>query len=293
MAIVNPATHGDAPAIVDLLQRQVPDDVALDVRLTPAAGTTTAITRAALGDGIDLAVAVGGDGTVAAVATALRGAAIPLAIIPAGSTNITARELGIPADPAAAVALLFGPHRLAPLDVGLCGAACFLHMAGAGLDSRMFAATNPAVKRQIGWLAYVPPAVHELGQPLADFTIVADGRSVRATAPLVLVANGSAIITPRLPLYPGIRTDDGLLDVLIFTPHGPLQAARTLGRLARHGLAGSRHVQRLRARQITIASDPVLPVELDGDVAARTPVPLTVDPAALCVVVPLVGLTPP
>ena len=291
-AVVNPATHGDAAAIVDRLRREAPGHVTLDVRVTPAAGTTTAVTHDALAAGAELVVAVGGDGTVAAVATALRGTAIPLAIIPGGSTNITARELGIPSDPGRAVAVLFGPHRLAALDVGLCGEMCFLHMAGAGLDSRMFAGTHQAVKRQIGWLAYVPPAVHYLGHPLVEFTIVADGQTIRTPSPLVLVANGSAIITPRLPLYPGIRPDDGLLDLLIFTLHGPLQAARTVNRVLRHGLAGSRHVQRLRARQITLTSDPVLPVELDGDVVTRTPVTLRVDPAALAVVVPLVRPLP-
>jgi hypothetical protein len=62
----------------------------------------------------------------------------------------------------------------------------------------------------------------------------------------VLVANGRSIITPRLWLYPGIRPDDGWLDVLAFTLHGPVQVASTLGRLAVHGLAGSRYVTRVR-----------------------------------------------
>jgi diacylglycerol kinase family enzyme len=120
------------------------------------------VTRQAIAEGAAMTVAVGGDGTVAAVATALYGMGLPLGIIPAGSTNLTARELGIPTDPAATVALLFGPQRHVRLDVGLCGNLCFLHMAGAGLVSRMFAAANPARKRQIGWLAYVPPALHAL-----------------------------------------------------------------------------------------------------------------------------------
>jgi hypothetical protein len=75
--------------------------------------------------------------------------------------------------------------------------------------------------------------------------------------------------------------------VLAFTPHGPIQVARTLGRLAVHGLAGSRYVTRVRARQIELISDPPLPVELDGDVVTHTPVTLTVAPAALTVIAPL------
>jgi diacylglycerol kinase family enzyme len=287
VVIVNPATRGDAASTIALLRRHAPAGVDLDVHVTPGPGTTVALTRAAVAEGARMAVAVGGDGTVAAVATALCGTGLLLGIIPAGSTNVTARELGIPTDAAAAVALLFGPQRHARLDVGQCGDLCFLHMAGAGLDSRMFAAANPARKRQIGWLAYVPPALHALPHPLARFTIVTDGGSMEVTAPLVLVANGSSIITPRLWLYPGIRTDDGWLDVLAFTPHGPVQVARTLGRLAVHGLAGSRYVTRVRARRIELASDPPLPVELDGDVVTHTPVTLTIAPAALTVITPL------
>lgn len=286
VAIVNPATQGDPAAIIDILQRQAPPDLELDIRLTTAAGTATALTRAALNDGADTVVAVGGDGTVAAVAAALRGTGIPLGIIPAGTTNMTARELGIPDSIPGAVALLFGSHRDASIDVGLCADMCFLHMAGAGLDSRMFAAATPARKRELGWLAYVPPAIHELQRPLAHVTVVTDGVTRTFTSPLILIANGSAIITPRLWLYPGIRTDDGWLDVLVFTPSGPLQIARTLGRLATHGLARSRYVTRLRARRIALSSDPPLPLELDGEVIGQTPVAFTIAPAALTVIVP-------
>jgi YegS/Rv2252/BmrU family lipid kinase len=286
VAIVNPATHGNAAAIVDLLRRHAPADADLDVRLTQAAGTTTALTHEALAGGARAVVAVGGDGTVAAVATALRGTGIPLGVIPGGSTNVTARSLDIPAHPAEAVTLLFGPHRHVPLDIGLCGETCFLHMAGAGLDSRMFAASNPALKRRIGWLAYLPPALHDLSLPLARFTVVTDGVAAEATSPLVLVANGSSIISPRLSLYPGIRTDDSWLDVLIFTPHMPLEIARTLVQLALQGLAHSRYLTHIRARHIEITADPALPVELDGDVVASTPFTVQLAPAALNVIVP-------
>jgi diacylglycerol kinase family enzyme len=105
VAIVNPATHGNAAALVDLLRRHAPADADLDVRLTPAAGTTTALTHEALAGGARAVVAVGGDGTVAAVATALRGTGIPLGMIPGGSTNVTARSLDIPAHPTADPAL--------------------------------------------------------------------------------------------------------------------------------------------------------------------------------------------
>jgi YegS/Rv2252/BmrU family lipid kinase len=286
VAIVNPATHGDAATIVALLHRRAPAGVDLDVRLTPAPGTTTALTREVLAEDVRVAIAVGGDGTVADVATALVGTGIPLGIVPGGSTNVTARSLGIPADPAAAVALLFAARRTVEVDLGLADSRVFLHMAGAGLDSRLFADANPARKRQLGWLAYLPPALHDLALPPARFTVVADGITTEATSPLVLICNGGTIISPHLSLYPGIRTDDGLLDILIFTPRGTGEIAETLARLATHGLDHSPHVTHLRARHVVLASEPSLPMELDGDVVLQTPVAVSLAPAPLRVIIP-------
>lgn len=286
VAIVNPATHGDAASIVALLRQQAPAGIDLEICLTRSAGTTAALAREVLAAGASVAVAVGGDGTVAAVAAALQGTDIPLGVIPGGSTNITARSLGIPADPAEAVALLYGQHRTVPLDIGICGDACFLHMAGAGLDSRLFADADPALKKRVGWLAYLPPALHDLALPPSRFTIVADGASREVFSSMVLVCNGSTIISPYLSLYPGVRTDDGQLDLLIFTPDTPFEIARTLARLATHGLEHSPYVTHLRARHIVITADPGLPVELDGDVVLNTPLEVTLVPAALRVIVP-------
>jgi diacylglycerol kinase (ATP) len=285
--IVNPATHGNAAAIVQLLQRTAPAYIDLDVRLTPAAGTTTALARDALASGAETVVAVGGDGTVAQVAAALAGTDIPLGVIPGGSTNITAREAGIPTDPRLAVELLFGAHRHVAFDIGLWGETPFLHMAGAGVDSRLFQDADPAAKRRVGWLAYVPPAVRDIRHALADFTLVVDGMTTQISALTVLVANGSSIITPRLSLYEGIRTDDGWLDVLVFTPRTPLEMLRTLGAAVAQRLARSHYVTHLRARHVEIASNPLLPVELDGDVVTQTPVTFTIKPSALKLIVPV------
>jgi diacylglycerol kinase family enzyme len=301
VAIVNPATRRPAGPIVATLRARCPPGTRLDVWLTERAGGTAALTRAVL-PGADLAVAVGGDGTVAAVASALGearaagGPDVPLAIVPAGSTNITARELGVPTDPVAAADLAFGttPGRLAPIDLGACGAERFLHMAGAGLDSRLFAETSPALKRRIGWLAYLPPTARNLGRPPARVRVTAaagpnagpGGTTLELVSSLVIVANGGAIVHPRLQIYPDIRADDGWLDVLIFTARGWPEIARTLARAATLGLDRSPFVPRLRARRVTLEADPPLPVQLDGDVVTETPAMFEIHPAALRVMVP-------
>ncbi len=285
VAVVNPVTRRNAAVISDLLRRGAPSGVDVQVRLTRGPGDAVHQAREA-STGADLVVAVGGDGTVADVATALHGTGLPLGIVPAGSTNIVARDLGIPTNPRDAIALLFGVHHHATIDVGLCGERCFLHMAGAGFDSRLFAAANPALKRRVGWLAYLPPAARGLRLPPTRFTIVTDGETVEVGASLVLVANGASIITPGLALYPGIRKDDGHLDVLIFAASGLLGTTRLLGRLVTRSLVHSPDVLRLSARRVQLTAEPPLPVQLDGDVVEQTPVTFGIAPSALRVVVP-------
>ena len=284
--IANPATRRDASKLVAAVAASAPAGVELDVRVTAGAGEATALARAASRQA-ELVIAVGGDGTVADVATGVLGSGVPLGIMPAGSTNITARELGIPSEPGAAASLLFGSHRLATIDVGRCGDRCFLHMGGAGLDSRFFEQTNRALKRRVGWLAYVPPAALALRLRPARFTISADGQAVTVTSQLVLVANGASIISPILRLHPEIRSDVGWLDVLVFTATDPLAIARTLGRFATVSLDRSPFVVRLRARRIELAADPPLAIELDGDVVSRTPATFYVLEKALNVVAPV------
>jgi diacylglycerol kinase (ATP) len=293
VAIVNPATHRPAEPIVAQLRANVPAGVDLDVRLTDHAGVTGETALAAL-PGADLIVAVGGDGTTADVAGAIGayrdsgGGDVPLAVIPAGSTNITSRELRIPTKPADAIDLVYGrrPSRFRGMDLCQANDRLFLHMAGAGLDSRLFAQTNHDLKRRVGWLAYVPPALRNLRTPPVAYRIETDGTTQTVESPLILIANGGGLMSPRVQLYPGIQSDDGLLDVLIFTPGSGVAILRTLGRTATRSLDRSPYVVRLKAKEVTLDADDPQPVQIDGDVALQTPVHFRIRDSGLRVVVP-------
>lgn len=282
-AIVNPATRRDADTAIEALRRAAPPDVELRIETTTGPGAAIALARAAAIDS-DVVVAVGGDGTVSEVATGLRGLETLLGIVPAGSTNIVARDLGIPTSLAEAAGLVFGGERVATLDVGRCGDRSFLHMAGAGLDSRLFARTDRAQKRRLGWLAYLPAAAVSLRLPPARFTIVADGNSLDLTASLVLVANGGSIIAPGLRLHPAISANDGWLDLLVFTATRPVPIARTLVGVGLRRLASSPYLVQIRAKRIQISADPPLAVQLDGDLVDRTPALFTIEPATLRII---------
>lgn len=259
--------------------------VEFDLRTVRSSPEATEAARAA-SVVADLVIAVGGDGTVADVATGIFRSDAVLGIVPAGSTNIVARGLGIPADPDAAVRVLTAPLGVRRIDVGRCGERCFLHMAGTGFDAEIFRDASTSLKRSLGWLAYIPPAARALRNNPARVRVTVDGTSTETRSPLVLVANGASVVTPGLELYPDISIDDGLLDVLIFSTVTPPQILAALGLTGLRRLHHSPHVKRVRGREVLIESDPPLPFQLDGDVRGDTPIQLSIVPLGMQVAVP-------
>src|SRR5262249_40626516 len=139
-------------------------------------------------------------------------------------------------------------------------------MAGAGFDSRIFATTSKRLKRHLGWVAYLQGATQTIFDPPVHFTVVIDGTAMECESPLVLVANGGSIIRPYIPVHPGIRYDDGFLDVIIFTATRPVEIASTIGRFATRSLEKSPYTIHVRGREIELSSSPQIPVQLDGDI---------------------------
>lgn len=285
LVIVNPATRRSADRLIAILRAHAPAGVDLDVHMTTRQGEARDIADAR-SPGARLLVAVGGDGTVADCAQALIENNLPLAVIPGGSTNITAREQGVPVSPEQASRLIFGPNATRWIDAGVCDDRVFLHMAGAGFDAQFFAGTNPALKRRFGWLAYIPAAVSALRHRPVDFHITVDGERLVTTSPLVLIANGPSIIHPMLRIHPEISVDDGLLDLLVITATGPIELARTIGRLSTMQLSKSPFLLHRKASTIRLESSGDVPIEVDGDIFGTTPRTFSVLPAAIRMVVP-------
>lgn len=285
VVIANPATRVRVRTVTRVLTEQVPNGVRLDLRWTDAPGAAVRLAQEAASDA-DAIVAVGGDGTVSDVASALVGTGLPLGILPGGSTNIVAQEHGVPGDLAEAAGVIFGPHRLSTIDVGLCNDRPFLHMAGCGFDSVLFDAANAALKRQVGWIAYLPAAMQALRVPPATYTIRADQEEIVTTSPLVLVANGASIIRPELRLDASIRADDGWLDLIVVTATTPPELARVIGRLVTLRFASSPLVIHRRVREVEVASSSRMPVQLDGDVVEETPARFCILPRAINLIVP-------
>jgi diacylglycerol kinase family enzyme len=231
-------------------------------------------------------IALGGDGTVSRVATGLIGTAARLAVLPGGSTNHVARLLGMPMAPLAAAKVLAGPTRLRRIDVGWAGDRALLFLGGIGVDALIVRSAPTTVKRFAAWAGYLPAGLRHLRDGPWTVTVTVDDTVLETTARTVLVANGPFLVHPRLRVGHGIRPDDGLLDVCIYSPNRFVDWV-TLGlwMLVGH-VTRSRHVQQLRGRTIEIRANAPAPVEIDGDYLGFDPLTVMVCPGALTVVAP-------
>jgi YegS/Rv2252/BmrU family lipid kinase len=193
------------------------------VRVTESAGHARALAREALAAGADLVVAWGGDGTLNEVGSELAFRNVTLAVVPSGSGNGLARELGIPFAPTRALDVAFD-GRDRQIDAGEIDGRLFFNIAGLGLDARVaheFAA-HGLVRR--GFRRYLAIAIREAsGFEPDDHTIVVDGVAARHRALIVAVANGRQYGNGAR-IAPHARLDDGQLDVVVVA-HRPLWEA--------------------------------------------------------------------
>jgi YegS/Rv2252/BmrU family lipid kinase len=253
-------------------------------------GAADALRAALSGESPDTArvVVAGGDGTINAVLPALCGTEFPLAILPVGSVNVLARELGIPAsiDAAMEAAASGRPRRI---DLGVANGRPFALMAGIGFDAAVVHSVAADMKGLIGSFAYVARGLQVLtSYPTSHFHIEADGEKVDAAGWLAVVANASRY-TYHWRLAPDAQIDDGWLDVCFFSSESALE---TLGQVA--AALGGRHsshpgIQHLRGKRFRFCCSPEVAVQLDGDPAGSTPVKVEIAPGALTVMVPQEG----
>ena len=245
----------------------------------------TAANSAAL-DGIDLVVAVGGDGTVRGCAEGLAKTGVPLGIVPHGTANLLARTLRVPAHPRAALAVALdsgGVDRT--IDLAVADDVPFTAMAGMGLDAAVVGGTR--LKHQFGWLAYAMSGAVHLTLPPTRFSIRLDGGApVERTARSVVVGN-SGLLPGGFSLLPDARPDDGLLDVGVLAPRGPFGWPRVATRVLAHSRHEDRMLERFQARQVEIIASAPLPREIDGElVTTSRSLTVSVQPGALTVRMP-------
>ena len=244
----------------------------------------------ALAEGCDLVVAAGGDGTISGVAQGLLGTDTPLGILPLGTANVLARELGIPVDLEGACALLAGPHSFTKIDAMTVDGKTYFTQVGIGIDALMIRDTANEHKRRFGRLAYLWTAARSLvGFRPRQFLITVDGREVRKRASQVLVANSGMLGQPPFRWGPDIRPDDGVIDVCVVRVRSLVDYARIGWNVVRNRHRQDPGVSYLKARRgvvVATVSPKPLPVQGDGEIIGETPVEVKLVPGAVRVAVP-------
>lgn len=243
--------------------------------------------RKALAQGAEVIFVWGGDGTVQRCIDAVAGTEAALAILPAGTANLLASNLQVPADLAEAVrAGLHGERRR--LDTGSVNGEHFAVMAGAGFDARMIKDADRGMKGRFGRAAYLYAAGRNLGAPRVRAVVEVDGRRwFKGRVSCVLVGNVANVFS-GIEVFRGAQPDDGILEVGLVTADNPAEWARVLARVVQGRAKESPFIEVTRGMRFRIRFGQHMPYELDG--GARTTVKklrIKVHPGSIKICLPL------
>ncbi|MBI1839562.1 MAG: diacylglycerol kinase family lipid kinase [Verrucomicrobia bacterium] len=292
--IFNPAARGEKALAFQEKLRALSDRFTL--RPTDAPGAARRLAREAVAEGFERVIAAGGDGTVNEAANGLldgesAGVDVALGVIPLGTVNVFAKEIGVPSRVPEALRIVeAGRSRLidAPLatfrsDSRQEEARAFLQLAGAGLDARAIARVRWDLKKRMGPLAYIVAGFEALRESVAPIEVESAERS--AVGPLVLIGNGR-FYGGRFQVFPGADLGDGWLDVAVFPEAG-------LGALTRFGLGwltGNVHrwtgAIAWRTKRLALRCADPMPMELEGDNVGFLPAEIRITGRRLRVLVP-------
>ncbi len=255
---------------------------------TERPGDASRLAREAVAAGFDVVAACGGDGTVNETINGLAGSETPLAIIPTGTVNVLAMELGIPLEPPDAVKLLgSGSGNISWIDLGLAGDRYFGLMAGVGMDAAVVASLNPVMKKALKEAAF---AVQGLGTYLTHedplFRVTTDERTVEG---YFAVFGNSSNYGGAFGITPLADMRDGLLDVCVLKDKSLVSTVWYWVTALINAHITHPKVEYFRTERAVIEAveegQEVL-VQTDGEIAGKLPMECRVVPRALRVVVP-------
>jgi diacylglycerol kinase family enzyme len=266
--ICNPAAVPDDEALRIEVKRRWPDATLLWLETTvedPGGGQA----REALAARADLVLVAGGDGTVAACAGALTDSGVAMALLPFGTGNLLARNLGLPLDLPEALDVATGTAR-DRIDLLESGSKRFAVMAGVGFDAAMMRDTSERAKHRVSWLAYLVGGVRALRHPTSTrFEITVDGGSPTSIRALAVLIGNVGELQGGMAVLPDADPHDGLLDVIVLAPRSWRDIAGLLVRLLRRRIQSSPRTVTMRGRTVTVRAARDVPVEFDGDYAGE------------------------
>ncbi|MFS0851990.1 diacylglycerol/lipid kinase family protein [Microbacterium sp. 179-I 3D4 NHS] len=250
--------------------------------------------------GCEVVIAVGGDGTVRAVTESLAGTEVPLGIVPQGTGNLLARNLGVPLDGMTSALERVRDATPQHIDLGWVDfngqTRAFTVMVGFGLDAQMLVETDEDLKDRAGWLAYVEAMGRALnGTEMIDITLSIDGGVADEVRGHTMLIGNCGMLQGGIRLLPDAQLDDGLLDILLVSAEGALQWMETvrsvvwdngIRRMLTRGdeTVSTDSTQHLTAERISVELSRPQVFEIDGeDLGEVSAFTVRVQPGALTV----------
>ncbi|HUI06316.1 MAG TPA: diacylglycerol kinase family protein [Verrucomicrobiae bacterium] len=285
--IFNPAARGEKSRRVrQFLEAKAGRSVTLAP--TERAGDARELAARAVNKGYRLIVAAGGDGTINEVVNGIGSSGATLGVLPLGTVNVFARELGIPGRLEAAWAVIeSGRTRTIDLARAEANGATrhFVQLAGVGFDARAVRAASWELKKRLGPLSYVWAGLKTISSGPVTVEVSANGSGTCGRGVAALVGNGR-FYGGRFALFPEARLDDGLLDVCIFETCGYFDVLRYGQGILRGTHPRLRGVKYFQTERLVCSASGAAPFEVDGEDAGDAPVAFSVAPRALRVVAP-------
>ena len=279
--ILNPAARGERAKRLRARIEALTDGAVL--YCTSRCGDAECLARDAVKDGFHRIIAAGGDGTVNEVVNGIAGSDAALGLLPLGTMNVFATELGLPNDLQRCWEVIQRDQtRL--VDLPSANGKHFVQLAGIGLDAQVVKETSLAFKRSFGPLSYLVSAAQISARPPPRLLVEPDnGGSVEGS--FVLIGNGRLYGGP-FPFFKQAVIDDGLLDVLVFRKLSYLDMIRYLQDVIFRSDITSPEVEYLRTPSLHVTSEEAVPVEIDGELIGNCPVQFKIRPQGLRVFAP-------
>jgi diacylglycerol kinase (ATP) len=287
--IINPAS-GKGESILPVINTSLKEaGILWEASITHAAGDATRFAKAAVKEGVDALAVYGGDGTLMEAISGLIGSELPLAILPGGSANVMATELGIPTDLKEACALLSrDPLEIKTVDVGQFDKRYFIVGISFGFEADVVKGADRETKNRIGILAYLFSAASALGITRnAVYHLKIDGRRHVVRGLICTITNTGNLRFSSISFDRHIDVSDGLLDVVVLRKANlSLVKLMVVTLFKRERPDDLKLVKHWQGRNISVIANPEQTVQCDGEVLGKMPLHVGIIPGAIRILVP-------
>ena len=286
--IINPLSGGASPAKGRKRAELAADALAkcgeeADIFVTEGRGHARELAAAEAKRGARLVIAWGGDGTINEVVNGLAGASVTLGLLPIGTMNVFATELGLPVHDLEFCWSIVKSNSTRSVDLPKANQKFFVQLAGVGLDAQVVKETSSQLKRDFGPLSYLISAAQIAARQPPRLLIQSEDASIDEGS-FVLVGNGRLYGGP-FPFFKQAVIDDGLLDVIVFKRLGYLEIIKYLQDVVFSSDIHVPEIEYFQTRRLRVDSDQSVPVELDGELVGNCPVEFSLHEQSLRVLV--------